>query len=233
MNIVANKLRNGPLHFLRLSLGRQGYSANSFNHFQILFAIARHWIAVPPTSLKRKCTFGLLCICFLYLSAFAAPNQDKPTRMTDVAQYDKTIRDTRVVLLAISPTHPRILPSTTSTHSSSNEAAPTNIEITFVTEHIGTNSPRNQEVGSVILYLQKTGQKESPLDFNGIGISTGPGIAPPPLPQVQITDKGVCSTTHVVIKDLYYLLRARVNCLIQCGFDGQLKDFRFNDILLP
>jgi len=177
--------------------------------------------------LTRKRVLAVLGICLLCLPAFAGSNEEKP--MADMAQYDKTIGDTRVVLLAI--TSVSVLAST---HSTSNEIDTTNLEITFITEHIGTNSTKNLEAGSVILYLQNKGQKETPLDFNGTSISTGPGVnVPPPLPQVQVTDKGACYTTHVILKRVTYHPNVRINCLIQRGFDGQLKDFRFNDILLP
>jgi hypothetical protein len=174
----------------------------------------------------REVSFAILGIYLLSFPASAGTLDGRLNTIIYTNQYDSTIGDARVVLLSISSLR---MPFSTSMHGANSGADTTNLEITFISEHIGTNSPGSPITGSVLLYVQK-----APLSFNGMGISTEPGVVTPrPLPPVPVTDKGACYTSHVVLKDVHYRSGVRGGCLIQSGFDGQLKDFKFDDILLP
>ena len=161
-------------------------------------------------------------ICLLGLSAFTGRTEEKA-----MTRYDKTIGDTRVVLLAISLVN--VLTATNSENDT------TYLEITYLTEHIGTNSFSSPQDGSVTMYLQDNEHKESPLKpdavasifINGSICNDLPGV------KVDVVDPKACHIRHVFLHGLNYASGASAACVIKDGFDGHLADFRFNDISLP
>jgi hypothetical protein len=179
-----------------------------------------------PINLTGKLALAMLGICLLYLSAFAGSNEEKPT--ADVTRYDKTIGDTRVVLLAISSVN--VL---TSTNSENNETNTTYLELSFLNEYVGTNylAPA---VGSVILYLQNKDGQESPLNADSVMNINVPGSVDKDLPIVNttVTDAKKCYIRHVFLHGLNYPSGAQATCVFKSGFNGSLADFQFN-ILLP
>jgi hypothetical protein len=189
---------------------------------------SRHIATELPTMTRTRALaiFGIFLLCS---SAFAGSNEEKTTG-TDVAQYDKTIGDTRVVLLAISSV--QVL---TSKSSKNNETNTTYLELTFLTEHIGTNSFSTPAEGSVILYLQDNEHKESMLnpEIEKSIFINGSVCNQLPFTNLRVTDAKACHSSRVFLHGLSYPAGARANCVIQEGFDGHLTDFRFNDILLP
>jgi hypothetical protein len=180
----------------------------------------------PTTSHPVLAALGLSLFCY---SAFATVDSQNLNTTTNVAQYDKTIGDTRVVLLAVASV--QILASKGS------ETNQTYLEITFLSEHIGTNSFRAPGQGSVSLHLQdkENKEKETPLNPDALLNVSTPGTANFGLPptSVQVSDLKKCYTRRVFFRGLRYAVGSKVNCTIQSGFDGHLADFKFNDILLP
>jgi hypothetical protein len=185
-------------------------------------------LITPMSIVMRKCALVMFGICLLCLSAFAGSNEEKSNITSDVAQYDKTIGDTRVVLLAISSVN--ILAST---NSENNETNTTYLELSFLNEYVGTNSLA-PAMGSVILYLQNKEGKESQLNADSVININVPGSVDKELPAVNIavTDTKMCYVRHVFLRGLNYPPGARAVCVLKSGFNGFLADFRFN-ILLP
>jgi len=183
-----------------------------------------------PISLKWIRALIMFSICLLCLPALAGANEEKPTQKNNVAQYDKTIGDTRVVLLAVASVN--ILAST---NSIGNENNTKYLEISCLVEHIGTNAFSTPSEGSVTLYLQDKECKESLLTPDAeVGFFINGSICRElPAENIQVADVKACHSRRVFLHGLSYSSGTRAACVIQEGFNGHLSDFRFDDIMLP
>jgi hypothetical protein len=193
-----------------------------FNRWQIISIVAGKRVRAITKSLMRNCVLAMLGICFLGLPLFAKANEEK----SDVVQYDQTIGDTRVVLLAISSVC--ILTSTNSTANNTPY-----LEISYLVEHVGTNTYATTMSAPVTLFLQG---EQSPLRSDGNDISfveSGPACNDLPTAHVKVTNAKECHIHHFFQRGLKYPPSAKATCVIQDGFDGHLANFKFNGILLP
>lgn len=196
-------------------------------------------LAVASRLRRRLVSTGFVtavAICSFHFPVSAGRVQVSSPSKTDVAQCDKSIEETRVVLLSITT---ETVQDLTLAQSKGIPAAVTNIDIDFLAVHLGTNTSysapdASPATGGAMLYMQGKGGTEYPVNFRGTGMSATPGLPASPLPpQLDTSNLGECYTFRVRLKEAYYPPGSKVNCLIKQGYGEHMHDFKFNNIPFP